>query len=335
MTPMNTTNAKLNVVFLDASSVDCGDMDMSRFRNDWNCVFYPETARGQTAERLSGQHVAVTNKVVIRADVMDDPRAADLKLIAIAATGANNVDLDAARARGIAVCNVAGYSTAAVMQHTIGFILNFACNIPQYSRDVREGYWNRSSLFCLLNRQCMELEGKVLGIIGLGAIGLAVQRAAQAFGMTVLVSQRPGQQGPPPQGRVALDDLLRASDFVSIHCPLTPETRGLIGARELALMKPGAYLLNVARGKIVDEPALLDALRQGRIAGAAFDVLSQEPPAPGHIMTEAARELDNLIVTPHTAWSAREARQRLLHEVAENIAAFERGETRNRIEGQT
>lgn len=332
MSRMETSHTKLNVVFLDASSVDCGDVNTSRFSNTWNCSFHSGTERGQTAERLAGQHVAVTNKVVIRADVMDDPRAADLKLIAVAATGANNVDLAAARERGIAVANVAGYSTAAVVQHTMGFILNFACNIPLYSRDVREGMWNRSALFCLLNRPSMELEGKVLGVIGLGAIGQAVKNSAEAFGMKVLVSQRPGQDGPAPQGRVPLDELLQSSDFVSIHCPLAPETRGLIGARELDLMKPNAFLLNLARGKIVDEAALVDALRRGRIAGAAFDVLSQEPPAPGHLMTEAARELDNLIITPHTAWSAREARQRLLDEVAENIAAFERGERRNRIE---
>jgi glycerate dehydrogenase len=329
---MNTQTSGLNVVFLDASSVDCGDVDLSRFDNSWNCTYYDETARAQTAERLAGQHVAVTNKVVIRADTMDDPRAADLKLIAIAATGTNNVDLDAARERGIAVCNVAGYSTAAVMQHTMGFILNFACNISQYSRDVRQGFWNRSSQFCLLNRQCIELDGLVLGIIGLGAIGKAVQGAAQAFGMNVIAAQRPGSDGPPPPGRTALDELLARSDFVSVHCPLTPETRGLIGAREIGLMKPTAYILNLARGKIVDEPALIDALRERRIAGAAFDVLSQEPPAPDHIMTSAAAELDNLIITPHTAWSARQARQRLLNEIAENIAAFERGEILNRAE---
>lgn len=334
MGAMKTQDEKLNVVFLDASSVNCGDVDMSRFDTTWNCAYYDGTPRDKTAERLKGRHVAVTNKVVIRADTMDAPEAADLKLIAIAATGTNNVDLAAAAERGIAVANVAGYSTAAVMQQTFAYILNFATQMAMYSRDVREGFWNRSSLFCLLNRQCVELEGKTLGLVGLGAIGRAVARTAEAFGMTVLAAQRPGSAGPPPTGRTPLDELLKRSDFVSLHCPLTPETRGLIGARELDLMKPTAYLLNLARGKIVDEQALIDALRARRIAGAAFDVLSQEPPAEGHIMTEAVKELDNLFVTPHTAWSAREARQRLLDEIAENIAAFARGEPRNRVENE-
>ncbi|MFH1538990.1 MAG: NAD(P)-dependent oxidoreductase, partial [bacterium] len=253
------------------------------------------------------------------------------KLIAIAATGTNNVDLGAAGERGLPVCNVAGYSTSAVVQQTFGYIIELASCVGRYAGDVREGEWEKSPIFTLLTRRCVELRGKTLGVVGYGQIGRGVAGAARGFGMDVLVAARPGTEGPLPEGRVALDEMLRRADVVSLHCPLTPETQGLIGEREIGLMKPTAFLINAARGGIVDEAALIKALREKRLAGAAADVLAEEPPSPGHPMVEAAKELDNLIVTPHTAWAALEARQRLVDEVAENIAAFERGDERNRV----
>lgn len=331
MCGMDTEKKKRSIVFLDSGTVDCGDVSLARFTEAWDCAFHESTPPEETATRLTGRQVAVSNKVLIDAAVMDAPGAAGLKLIAVAATGTNNVDLDAARARGIAVCNVAGYSTRAVVQHTFAFILEFATNAGRYARDVAGGAWPKSDYFCMLTRTCTELDGKTLGIIGLGQIGRAVAQAAPAFGLDVLVSHRPGETGPPPPGRVPLDELLARSDFVSLHCPLTPQTQSLIGSREIGLMKPGAFLINMARGGIVDETALIEALETSRIAGAAADVLTQEKPAPEHLMMRAAARHDNLLITPHTAWSAREARQRLLDEIAENITAFEQGVQRNRV----
>lgn len=322
--------AKWKVVFLDASTLDMGDVSFARFER-WDCVFHPRTSPAELPARIAGADIAVTNKVVFGAETLALPEAAGLKLIAIAATGTNNVDLSAARRRGLPVCNVAGYSTSAVVQQTFGYIIELASRVSAYARGVESGAWEASPIFTLLTRRCVELRGKVIGIVGFGQIGRGVAEAARGFGMEVLVAARPGSEGPPPEGRVALDELLRRADVVTLHCPLTPETTGLIGERELRLMKPGAFLINAARGGIVDEAALIAALREKRIAGAAADVLTAEPPPKGHPMVEAARELDNLIVTPHTAWAAFEARQRLVDEIAENIAAFEGGGERNRV----
>lgn len=325
---------KWSVVFLDASTLDIGDVSFERFGR-WDCGFHPRTAPEELPGRVEGRDVAVTNKVVFDKEVLGRPEAAGLKLIAIAATGTNNVDLGAAGERGLPVCNVAGYSTGAVVQQTLGCIIELASCVGRYAGDVRAGEWESSPVFTLLTRRCVELQGKTLGIVGYGQIGRGVAAAARGFGMEVLIAARPGADGPLarplPEGRVALDEMLRRADVVTLHCPLTPETEGLIGGREIGLMKPTAFLINAARGGVVDEAALIGALREKRIAGAAADVLTEEPPPRGHPMVEAARELDNLIVTPHTAWAALEARQRLVDEIAGNIAAFERGEERNRV----
>lgn len=319
------------IVFLDASTLDRGDVSFEQFTKRWDCSFHPSTRPGELPERIQGRMVAVTNKVVFSSEVMALPEAKDLKLIAIAATGTNNVDLDAARARGVAVCNVAGYSTNSVVQHTFGLIFELASHIGAFSQDVREGQWEKSPIFTMLTRPVVELAGKTLGIIGFGAIGRSVAAAARGFGMEVLVAARPGAQGPLPEGRVPLDDLLRRADIVSLHCPLTPQTRNLIAGREFSLMKPSAFLINIARGGIVDEAALVEALEKKKIAGAAADVLTQEPPSADHPMIEAAKRLDNLVITPHNAWASREARQRLIDEIAENISAFLSGSDRNRV----
>ncbi len=312
--------------FLDLATVDRGDLDLSGLKQtlpDWH--LYQGTTATETAEHIRDAAVVVSNKVVLDREVLG--RARGLRLVCIAATGANNVDLDAARELGIAVANVTGYATPAVVQHVFALILALTTRLPDYRAAVSAGAWQRSSRFCLLDFPIRELAGKTLGIIGHGELGRAVAGIARAFGMEVLVSQRPG--GAPAPGRLPLDALLSRADVLSLHCPLAENTRNLIGERELALMKPGALLINTARGGIVDEGALAEALRRGRLGGAGVDVLTREPPVAGNPLLEPG--IPNLIVTPHIAWASRESRQRLVDGVAANIRAFLAGEARNRV----
>jgi glycerate dehydrogenase len=252
-----------------------------------------------------------------------------LRLIAVAATGADIIDRDEAARRGVKVCNVPGYATQSVAQFTIALILELAANAGNYNVAVKAGGWQQSPVFSLLAFPTFELNGKKLGIIGYGAIGQAVAQIASSFGMEIIVAARAGSRSPTPPDRVSIEQLLRDADVISLHCPLTADTRNLINTATLAQMKPTAFLINTARGALIDETALIGALRRRQIAGAALDVISQEPPPVNHPMLLAATDLDNLIVTPHTAWSAREARERLLGEVEENIAAFLQARDRN------
>jgi glycerate dehydrogenase len=269
--------------------------------------------------------VVVTNKVVLDRDHLRSTPS--LKLVCVAATGTNNVDLEAARELGIAVANVSAYATPAVVQHVFALMLAHATRLAEYRKAVRDGAWARSDQFCLLDYPIRELASLTLGIVGYGELGRGVAKVAEAFGMRVLVAQRPG--GPAEAGRLPLADLLPRVDVLSLHCPLTETTRNLIGGAELALMRRDALLINTARGGIVDEWALADALRRGVIGGAAVDVLTVEPPRDGNPLLDPA--LPNLIVTPHTAWASRESRQRLIDEVAANIHAFAGGTARNRV----
>jgi len=317
------------VVFLDAATY--GDISLTQFCERWDCTIHPVTAAADTIHRLSGHSIAVTNKVVIEEAVLASAGARLLKLIVVAATGTDIVDRAAAGKRGVKVCNVPGYAAQSVSQFTMALILELATRAHRYQQAVKNGEWQKSPVFALLNHPAIELAGKKLGIIGYGNIGQRVAEMARAFGMEVLVAARPGATGAISEGRTPLDQLLRQADIVSLHCPLTQQTMRLINRASLALMKPTAFLINTARGALVDEEALIQALREGRLAGAALDVISCEPPPPGHPVILAAAELDNLIVTPHTAWSAREARERLLWEVEQNISAFIKGEDRNRV----
>lgn len=318
---------ELEAVFLDIESVDRGDLDLGPLRrtaNRWD--FFPATSRECVVDRVGRAEVVVTNKVPMGRDTIAG--ASSLRLICVAATGTNNIDLDAAREHGIAVTNVAGYATPAVVQHVFALVLALSARIFDYHRLVLDGAWERSPQFCLLDFPVRELAGLTLGVVGYGELGHAVARAASlAFGMSVMVAERPG--APLRPGRVHLDELLARADVVSLHCPLTPDTEGLIGARELALMKTDALLINTARGGIVDEQALADALRSGRLGGAGIDVLSQEPPREGSPLLNS--RIPNLILTPHVAWASRQARQRLVEEVAANILAFLDGKKRNRL----
>jgi glycerate dehydrogenase len=317
------------VVFLDAATY--GDISLKRFTDAWDCTIHQVTSSAETIQKLAGHNVAVTNKVVFDRTVLNSPEARDLRLIAVAATGTDIIDRQEAATRGIKVCNVPGYATQSVAQFTMALMLELTSRAAKYGDAVKRGEWEKSPVFSLLTFSTIELRGKKLGIIGYGSIGKAVAQMATGFGIEILVAARPGATGAIPPGRIALEQLLREADIVSLHCPLTPETRNLINEQSLALMKPTAFLINTARGALVDEAALIEALRQKRIAAAALDVISKEPPPGDHPMIRAAKELDNLIVTPHTAWSTREARERLLHEVKENIAAFLENKPRNLV----
>ena len=312
--------------FLDLDSFQPADLDLAPLRQVLpGIAFHGETSPGQVQERLAGIEVAIISKVRMTAAVL--AAAPALKLILIAATGTDNVDLEAARARGIAVYNCQAYGTAAVAQHTLALMLALATRLPDYHDAVRAGRWQQAQQFCLLDYPIVELAGRTLGIVGYGELGKAVARLAEAFGMNVLIAARPGE--PVPPGRLALDELLPRVDVLTLHCPLTPATRNLIGERELKLLPPHAFLINAARGGLVDEAALVTALRQGWIAGAGVDVLSEEPPRHGNPLL--APDIPNLIVTPHSAWGSREARQRIIAQLVENVHAFVAGAPQRRV----
>lgn len=274
------------------------------------------------AERLQGASVAITNKVHLDATAL--AACPDLRLILVSATGTNNVDLQAARAHGIVVSNCQGYGTPSVAQHTLALLLALATRLPDYQQAVADGKWAQASQFCLLDFPIVELEGKTLGLLGHGELGGAVARLAEAFGMRVLSGQLPGR--PARDDRLSLAELLPQVDALTLHCPLNDSTRNMIGAAELALLKPGAFVVNTARGGLIDEQALADALRSGHLGGAATDVLSVEPPVNGNPLL--AGDIPRLVVTPHSAWGAVEARQRIVGQLAENAEAFLQGNPR-------
>ncbi|MFW0889974.1 MULTISPECIES: 2-hydroxyacid dehydrogenase [Pseudomonas] len=310
-------------VFLDHPSLDLGDLDLGPLRNCFSELqLFARTSRDEVSERLKGATVAITNKVVIDATAM--AANPELKLILISATGTNNVDLDAARQHGITVCNCQGYGTPSVAQHTIMLLLNLATRLGDYQKAVGAGRWQQASQFCLLDYPIVELEGKTLGLLGHGELGSAVGRLAEAFGMRVLLGQIPGRPARPD--RLPLDQLLPQIDALTLHCPLNEHTRNFIGARQLAQLKPGAFVLNTARGGLIDEQALADALRSGHLGGAATDVLSVEPPTQGNPLL--ATDIPRLIVTPHNAWGSREARQRIVGQLTENAQGFFSGTAR-------
>lgn len=310
-------NNNLRAVFLDHSSLDLGDLDMTPLRQLFGeLVLHDSSTPGQVAERLQGAQVAISNKVPLSAETL--AACPDLKLILISATGTNNVDLAAASERGITVANCRGYGTASVAQHALMLLLTLATRLPDYQAAIRDGAWQRTNQFCLLDFPIIELQGKTLGILGHGELGGAFARLAEALGMRILIGALPGR--PARADRLPLHELLPQVDALSLHCPLNEHTHNLIGAAELALMKPQALLINTARGGLVDEQALADSLRAGHLGGAAFDVLTEEPPRNGNPLLAA--DIPRLIITPHNAWGSREARQRMVGQLAENAGAF-------------
>ncbi|OCT24303.1 2-hydroxyacid dehydrogenase [Pseudomonas putida] len=312
-----------HAVFLDHHSLDLGDLDLSALEQQFDSLqLHAASAAEQVSERLQGASVVISNKVMLDAAALAaNPQ---VKLILVAATGTNNVDLAAARAQGITVCNCQGYGTPSVAQHTLALLLALATRLCDYQQAVKDGAWAKASQFCLLDFPIVELEGKTLGLLGHGELGGAVARLAEAFGMRVLSGQIPGR--PARADRLALDELLPQVDALTLHCPLNDQTRHMIGARELALLKPGALVVNTARGGLIDEQALADALRSGHLGGAATDVLSVEPPVNGNPLLAA--DIPRLIITPHSAWGAVESRQRIVGQLAENAQAFFAGQPR-------
>ncbi|MFN2349196.1 MAG: 2-hydroxyacid dehydrogenase [Thioalkalivibrio sp.] len=311
-------------VLLDLETMDRDDLDLAGLRAAlprWDV--HPFTEASEVAGRIAQAQVVITNKVVVDRAAME--AAPKLKLICVAATGTNNVDLEAARERGITVCNVRDYGTDSVVQHVFTLILALTTRLQDYQRDVARGLWQDSRQFCLLDHPIRELSGLTLGIVGYGVLGQAVARSAECFGLRVRVAQSLISPDKDPD-RLPMDRLLAKSDILSLHCPLTEQTHHLIDAQALATMKPDALLINAARGAVVDNAALAEALRRGIIGGAGIDVLDHEPPNGDHPLL--APDIPNLIITPHIAWAARESRQRVIDQVSENIQAFMAGEPR-------
>ncbi|KKL56800.1 hypothetical protein LCGC14_2241790 [marine sediment metagenome] len=312
----------MKAVFLDATTLG-NDVDLAPIeRVTGELAKHRATTPAQVAERIRGFDTVLVNKVVLsRAHFEGCP---ELKTIAVVATGLNNIDQEAAKEHGIRVLNVTHYGRSTVAQHTMALILALATRLLDYDRDVRAGRWEKSDMFCLMDHPIMELEGRTLGLLGYGDLGQGVAALAKAFGMNIVLGARPGQAAGEADGysRIPLDELLPQVDVLSLHCLLTDETRNLIGARELQMMKPDALLINTSRGGLVDEAALAYALRAGVIAGAGFDVLTEEPPRNGNPLL--AGDIPNLIITPHSAWASRDARQRIIDITARNLAAVGR-----------
>ncbi|HUE36661.1 MAG TPA: D-2-hydroxyacid dehydrogenase [Candidatus Acidoferrum sp.] len=314
----------MKIVILDAHAANPGDLSWDEFAKLGELEIFPRTSEAQTVERLRGATIALTNKAVINRRMMS--ALPDLRYVGITATGYNIVDVQAARERGITVCNVPEYSTRDVAQAVFALLLELASHTGHHAETVRSGKWNRSPDFCYWDYPLIGLDGLTLGIIGYGRIGRAVARIARAFGMNVLALRRPASSNVENDVQnVELDGLLRESDIVTLHCPLTPQTMGLVNAQFLAKMKPTAFLINTARGGLMDEAALADALNHDRIAGAGLDVLSVEPPPMNNPLLSAK----NCVITPHIAWATKTARERLLKISAENIRAWLNGKPQN------
>jgi glycerate dehydrogenase len=316
----------MRAVFLDFGTVSSGDLDTrSLERATPGIVLHVQTPAADVPARIAGFEAVFANKSVItRAMIEANP---GLRLIALTATGTDNVDLVAARDARVAVCNLRDYCTPSVVQHVFALLLALTHRLRDYDALVHSGRWEQAGQFSVFPYPIRELQGRVFGIVGHGALGRAVTRVAASFGMQVEIANRPG--GPAAEGRRDLDELLPQLDVLSLHCPLTDATRGLISAARLARMKPDAVLINTARGALVDARALATALRNRRLGGAGIDVFEREPPAADHPLLDPA--IPNLIVTPHIAWAARESRQRCLDELAQNVESFLAGGRRNRV----
>lgn len=307
----------MKIAILDAHTANPGDLDWSAFETVGQCQIYDRTPVPQIAGRAADAEIIITNKTVLSRDtILALPK---LRYIGVIATGYNVVDTAAASERGIAVTNVPGYSTPAVAQAVIAMLLELTNHTAHHAATVRDGRWSQCPDFCYWDHPIIELRDRTLGLIGFGDIGSAVARIALAFGMKVIAARRTWAM-PPPDGVVpaSVEEVFRRGDVISLHCPLTDDTRHVINADNLARMKPSAFLINTARGPLVDEHALAAALDEGRIAGAALDVLSAEPPPASNPLLRAK----NCLITPHLAWASRESRARLIAAAATNLRAF-------------
>jgi glycerate dehydrogenase len=313
----------MNICILDGFTLNPGDLSWDKFKSLGACRIYDRTPPAQVLERAAGAAIVLTNKTVLTRDHIR--QLPELRYIGVLATGTNVVDLVAARERNTPVANVPAYGTKSVAQATFALLLELAHHAGHHAQTVRDGKWTNNAEWCYWDFPLVELDGLTMGIVGFGRIGSAVAELAHAFGMEVLAHTASARSGPPFVRFTDLESLFRESDVVSLHCPLTPQTKGLVNATRLALMKPSAFLLNSSRGALVDEPALADALNTGKIAGAGLDVLSVEPPPATNPLLHAS----NCIITPHNAWGTRAARARLLGIAAENVRAFLAGTPRN------
>jgi glycerate dehydrogenase len=318
----------MRIVLLDSNTADQGDTSWPALRALGALTAYPRTEPTLVRQRCAGAEAVLTNKVVLSAELL--AALPGLRYIGLTSTGTNVVALEAARARGIAVTNVPAYSTESVAEIVFAMILHFAFRVGEHDGAVKAGRWAAGPDFCFFLTPLRELSGQTLVVLGLGAIGQAVARIASAFGMNVIAAAVPGSTS---RGRTPLAEALPLADVVTLHCPLGPATRGMVDREFLAALKPDAILINTSRGPVVDETALLEALRAGRLGGVGLDVMEREPPPPGHpLLDPGAPWASRLLVTPHLAWGTVEARRRLAAEVAHNLAAFLAGERRNRVD---
>jgi glycerate dehydrogenase len=316
-------NTRQIIVFLERNTFNV-PFRKPAFDHEW--VEFGETTPDEVAERLAQATISICNKVSLRAEALS--QLPNLRLIAVAATGVDNVDLAFCRNHNIAVCNTRGYAVNSLPEHALMLMLALRRNLVAYRNDVRNGRWREARQFCLLDHSIGDLKGSTLGIVGFGTLGKSMAQLGRAIGMDVIVGERKNA-ATVREGRVAFGELLQRSDVISLHCPLTEETKNLIGASELRQMKRDAILINTARGGLIDDHALLAALREEQIAGAGIDVLRNEPPREGNPLLEV--DLPNLIVTPHNAWASRQAMQTLADQLIDNIEAFVRGEPRNLV----
>ncbi len=315
----------MKLVVLERNSVGT-DIDVSCYEKFGEVTYYPNTVAENTAERVKDADVIIANKAPMNEDTLKD--APNVKLICLFATGFDNVDLAYCKSRGIKVANVVNYSTAAVVQHTLLLALALEEKLVHYDNYVKSGEYGAQDRFSNFDRPFREFEGKTWGIVGMGNIGRGVARVAQAMGCKVIFYSASGKSTCMEYERVEFDDLLSQSDILSLHCPLSDRTRGLINKEAFSKMKQSAVLVNVARGPVVDTQALYEALTQGQIAAAGLDVLEKEPISRDNPLNEI-KDSTKLIITPHLAWASTEARERLVDEVARNIQAFLDGEERN------
>jgi len=318
----------MKIVVLDGYALNPGDLSWTGMEALGELTVYERTSPSEVLERSAGAEVLITNKTVITAEHM--ATLPQLKYIGVLATGYNVVDIDEARNRGIVVTNIPAYSTASVAQMVFAHVLNITQRVGYYATENANGRWTNSVDFCYWDTDLVELDGKKMGIVGLGNIGRATARIAQAFGMEVLVVTSK-EQSALPEGmkKVTLDELFAQSDVVSLHCPLTPDTKEMVNAARLQTMKPSAILINTGRGPLVNEQDLADALNEGRIAAAGLDVLSVEPSVTGNPLLGAR----NCFITPHIAWATKEARIRLMDIAVNNLKSYQEGIIINNVAG--
>lgn len=311
------------IVFLERNTLQA-NFRRPQFDHEW--IEYEETRPEEVAGRLHGATIVISNKLSLREPQLS--QSPQVRLIAVAATGFDNIDIDYCRGHGIAVCNTRAYAVNSVPEHVLMMVLVLRRNLLDYRKDVQEGKWHQSKQFCLHTHQIHDINGSTLGVVGYGSIGKAMRRLAESVGMRVLVSERTNA-GTIREGRIPFADMLRQSDVVTLHCPLTEETRDMFGRAEFEMMKPSALLINTARGGLVEDAALVEALQKGQIAGAGFDAMREEPPRKGSPLLDM--DLPNFIITPHVAWASNEAMQALADQLVDNIEAFVAGEPRNLV----